>query len=69
VRALAQRSAEAAKEIKNLISTSTTQVDQGVVLVEETGKALQRIITQVADINSVVSEIAASTQEQASGLQ
>jgi methyl-accepting chemotaxis protein len=69
VRALAQRSAEAAKEIKGLISASTTQVGQGVDLVAETGKALERIVAQVAQINSVVSEIAASAQEQATGLQ
>jgi methyl-accepting chemotaxis protein len=69
VRALAQRSAEAAKEIKSLISASTAQVDEGVVLVEETGKALERIILQVSEINSVVTKIAASTQEQESGLQ
>jgi methyl-accepting chemotaxis protein len=68
VRALAQRSAEAAKEIKSLISTSTAQVDQGVQLVVETGKALQRIVTEVAEINGVVSAIAASAQEQATGL-
>ncbi len=69
VRALAQRSAEAAKEIKNLISTSTTQVDQGVKLVIETGKSLERIILQVADINTVVSQIATGASEQANGLQ
>ncbi|MGO9005412.1 MAG: methyl-accepting chemotaxis protein [Beijerinckiaceae bacterium] len=68
VRALAQRSAEAAKEIKGLISTSTEQVDRGVDLVEETGKALERIVIQVAEINDVVSAIAASAQEQATGL-
>jgi methyl-accepting chemotaxis protein len=68
VRALAQRSAEAAKEIKSLISASTTQVDQGVNLVAETGKALERIVAQVADINHVVSEIASSAHEQATGL-
>ena len=44
VRALAQRSAEAAKEIKALISASTTQVDHGVKLVAETGKSLERIM-------------------------
>jgi methyl-accepting chemotaxis protein len=69
VRALAQRSAEAAKEIKALISTSTTQVNTGVGLVGETGEALQRIAGQITDINGVVSEIAASAQEQAAGLQ
>jgi methyl-accepting chemotaxis protein len=68
VRALAQRSAEAAKEIKGLISASTAQVDQGVNLVAETGKALERIVMQVADINNVVSEIASSAHEQATGL-
>jgi methyl-accepting chemotaxis protein len=68
VRALAQRSAEAAKEIKALISTSTQQVGRGVELVGETGRALHRIVEQVADINAVVTEIAASAQEQAIGL-
>jgi methyl-accepting chemotaxis protein len=69
VRALAQRSADAAKEIKGLISTSTTQVDFGVKLVAETGKSLERIIAQVTEINSVVAEIAAGAQEQATALQ
>ena len=46
VRALAQRSAEAAKEIKGLISTSTEQVGEGVQLVAETGKSLERIIAR-----------------------
>ncbi len=68
VRALAQRSADAAKEIKALISASTQQVGQGVTLVGEAGEALNRIVAQVADINTVVVEIAASAQEQASGL-
>ena len=68
VRALAQRSAEAAKEIKSLITASSAQVGQGVELVAQTGKALQRIATQVAEINGAVSEIAASAQEQAVGL-
>ena len=60
VRALAQRSAEAAKEIKSLISTSSSQVDSGVQLVAESGKALDRIIAQVSKINGIVSEIATS---------
>jgi methyl-accepting chemotaxis protein len=68
VRALAQRSAEAAKEIKALISASSDQVAQGVDLVGETGRALARIAEQVAQINGVVAEIAASAQEQATGL-
>jgi methyl-accepting chemotaxis protein len=69
VRALAQRSAEAAKEIKGLISASTGQVAQGVQLVGETGLALTRIVTQVAEINTIVTEIAASANEQAHGLE
>lgn len=69
VRALAQRSAEAAKEIKTLITASSTQVGQGVELVAETGKALQRIASQVSEISGSVAEIAASAQEQAVGLQ
>ncbi|HEY1855834.1 methyl-accepting chemotaxis protein [Acidocella sp.] len=68
VRALAQRSADAAKEIKALISASGQQVDTGVKLVGETGKALGRIVEQVAKLNELVSEIAAAAQEQATGL-
>jgi methyl-accepting chemotaxis protein len=68
VRALAQRSAEAAKEIKALISSSSQQVGRGVNLVGETGQALERIVAQVTQINGVVAEIAASAQEQAVGL-
>ncbi|WP_374473133.1 PAS domain-containing methyl-accepting chemotaxis protein, partial [Phenylobacterium sp.] len=68
VRALAQRSADAAKEIKTLISTSTQQVGEGVTLVGRTGEALERIVAQVSDITGVVTEIAASAQEQATGL-
>jgi methyl-accepting chemotaxis protein len=68
VRALAQRSADAAKEIKALISASSQQVNSGVGLVGETGKALERIVRQVAQINTLVTEIAASAQEQATGL-
>jgi len=68
VRALAQRSAEAAKEIKALISASADQVAQGVERVGDTGRALARIAQQVAQINGVVTEITASAQEQATGL-
>ncbi|MBU3889887.1 methyl-accepting chemotaxis protein [Methylosinus sp. KRF6] len=68
VRALAQRSAEAAKEIKGLISTSTIEVDQGVELVGATGKALDTIVAQVAEIDKVVADIAAGAREQATGL-
>ena len=69
VRALAQRSAEAAKEIKGLISSAATQVDLGVDLVAQTGKALERIVAQVVEIDNVVSAIARSAEEQAGALQ
>jgi methyl-accepting chemotaxis protein len=68
VRALAQRSADAAKEIKTLISASTQQVGKGVKLVGETGETLREILVQVAEINELVGEIAASSKEQAVGL-
>jgi methyl-accepting chemotaxis protein len=68
VRALAQRSAEAAKEIKALIFTSSKQVGQGVDLVGQTGKALESIVSKVAEIDNLVTEISASAQEQATAL-
>jgi methyl-accepting chemotaxis protein len=68
VRALAQRSAEAAREIKALIANSTAQVERGVKLVGETGKALGGIVKRIADIDGLVSEIAQSSQEQSTGL-
>ena len=68
VRALAQRSAEAAKEIKGLISASNHHVEQGVDLVRQTGEALERIVVQVARIDGIVDEIAASAQDQATSL-
>ncbi len=68
VRALAQRSADAAKEIKRLISASTRQVEQGVSLVGQTGEALVAIVQQVAEIDGIVADIAASALEQATGL-
>ncbi len=68
VRALAQRSAGAAKEIKSLIAQSSGHVTSGVKLVGETGRALTRIVTHVAELNTVVAEIASSAAEQATGL-
>ncbi|CAN5519331.1 methyl-accepting chemotaxis protein [soil metagenome] len=68
VRALAQRSAEAAKEIKALISASSTQVGSGVQLVGKTGQALEMLVAQVDEIDGLVGEIAASAKEQAVGL-
>ncbi len=69
VRALAQRSANAAKEIKGLISDSSAQVGVGVELVAETGRSLARIATQVAEINAAVSDIAGGAQEQSTALE
>ncbi len=68
VRALAQRSAEAAKEIKALINASSTHVGRGVKLVGDTGEALTRIVAKVARIDTLISDIAVSAQEQATGL-
>ena len=68
VRALAQRSAEAAREIKTLIANSTAQVDRGVRLVGETGQSLDGIVAKVGEIDLLISEIARSSQEQATGL-
>ena len=68
VRALAQRSAGAAKEIKGLISASSREVGAGVALVGRTGEALDRIVGQVARVEELVREIAASAREQATGL-
>lgn len=68
VRELAQRSAQAAREIKALISASNEQVGQGVTLVAETGEALDRIAEQVQAIDSLMQQISRATGEQASGL-
>jgi methyl-accepting chemotaxis protein len=68
VRALAQRSAEAAKEIKGLISASSVQVETGVGLVDRTGIALRDMIDKIAAIDALVREISASSREQATGL-
>ncbi len=68
VRALAQRSAEAAKNIKSLITVSTDQVGSGVMLVDETGKLLRHIVAQVGEISERVSDIAASAEKQAATL-
>ncbi|PJI92109.1 methyl-accepting chemotaxis protein [Yoonia maricola] len=68
VRALAQRSADAAKEISGLIENSSRHVAQGTQLVGDAGEALSEIITQVNDISAMTSQIATSAEEQAIGL-
>jgi methyl-accepting chemotaxis protein len=69
VRALAQRSADAAKEIKGLITASSVEVEKGVALVGQTGKALERMSGEITRATSLVADIAAAAQEQAMGLQ
>ncbi|OWK24611.1 hypothetical protein AJ87_19585 [Rhizobium yanglingense] len=68
VRELAQRSAGAAKEIKQLIYTSAEQVRSGVALVDETGKALTEIVLEVQEINRHVDSIVESAKEQSIAL-
>ncbi|KAA9008178.1 methyl-accepting chemotaxis protein [Histidinibacterium aquaticum] len=68
VRALAQRSSEAAREIKDLISGSSHQVEQGVALVGRAGEALTSIVERVTHISELVTNIARGTVEQAQGL-
>ena len=69
VRALAQRSADAAKDVKSRILASSEQVESGVSLVSETGRALERIIGQIAEISTLVENIASSAEKQSIGLQ
>jgi methyl-accepting chemotaxis protein len=69
VRALAQRSAAAARDIKRLIANSTQQVERGVRLVQETGVSLQQIIAYVDDIDRFVADMATAIRKDALGLQ
>jgi len=68
VRALAQRSAEAASEIKAKVSGSQRQVETGVELVGDTGKALERIVASIAEMTLLITGISQSTQRQAHSL-
>lgn len=69
VRALAQRSADAAKDVKLRILASSRNVQSGVQLVGDTGKALERIIVQIGAISGAVTHIAASAEQQSTALQ
>ena len=69
VRALAGRSASAAKEIKELINDSVGKVEGGSKLVNETGQALERIVSSVTKVSEIVDEITTASQEQASGIE
>jgi methyl-accepting chemotaxis protein len=68
VRSLAGRSAEAAKEIKALISDSVAQVDNGSRLVGDAGSTMDEIVAQVKRVTDLIGEISAATVEQASGI-
>ena len=68
VRELAQRSANAAKEIKTIIAESSSQVQTGVSLVNKSGESLGDIIDRVHELDKIIQGIAAATGEQSSGL-
>ncbi|KAF1014945.1 MAG: Methyl-accepting chemotaxis protein IV [Stenotrophomonas maltophilia] len=69
VRALAQRSAAAAKEIKDLIDASVQQVGQGAQLVRGAGQTMQDIVGQVGRVNDIMAEISAASREQSAGIE
>jgi methyl-accepting chemotaxis protein len=68
VRSLAQRSAQAAKEIKTLISASSEKVESGARLVQDAGTAMQEIVSGVQRFTDIIGEISAATAEQAKGI-
>ena len=69
VRNLAQRSAKAAKEIKELIKDSVSKVEDGSRLVDKSGQTLEEIILRVKQVSDIVAEIAAASVEQSSGIE
>lgn len=69
VRALAQRSASAAKEIKSLIDASTQQVSAGSRLVTHAGNTMQQVVSGIQQVSGVVAEISASSREQSLGIE
>jgi methyl-accepting chemotaxis protein len=69
VRNLAQRSAEAAKEIKGLIGESTASVDQGAKLVQDAGHIINDVVVSVEQVNELIREIAVASREQSSGVE
>jgi methyl-accepting chemotaxis protein len=68
VRSLAQRSATAAKEIKQLIGDSVEKVAGGTQLVQQAGETMDEIVTSVKKVTDIVNEIAAASQEQSAGI-
>ncbi len=69
VRSLAQRSAEAAKEIKTLIGASVDKVESGARLVQDAGSTMQEIVSAVRRVSEVLGEITTAASEQAGGIQ
>ncbi|WP_341706338.1 methyl-accepting chemotaxis protein [Halopseudomonas sp.] len=69
VRTLAQRSAEAAKDIKQLISDSVSKIEGGNTLVNKSGETMTEIVTAIKRVNDIMAEIAAASVEQASGIE
>ncbi|MFZ1829252.1 MAG: methyl-accepting chemotaxis protein, partial [Candidatus Competibacteraceae bacterium] len=69
VRKLAQRSADAAKEIKSLITDSVAKVADGGKLVEQSGQTLKEIVVSIKKVSDIVAEMAAASREQASGIE
>ena len=68
VRNLAQRSAEAAREIKALISTSVERVEQGVSLVDQTGRSVGEVVASIRRVSDIVAQISAASAEQSTGV-
>jgi methyl-accepting chemotaxis protein len=68
VRSLAQRSAEAAKEIKTLISDSVERVDLGTTLVDQAGVTMQEVVSSIRRVTDIMGEISAASAEQSSGV-
>jgi methyl-accepting chemotaxis protein len=69
VRVLAQRSAEAAKQIKGLIDDSVDKVAHGSALVQRAGSTMREIVQSVQQVNQIMAEIAAASQEQSAGIE
>jgi len=68
VRNLAQRSAEAAKEIKALITTSVERVEQGTVLVDQAGTTMSEVVNAIKRVTDIMGEISAASSEQSAGV-
>jgi methyl-accepting chemotaxis protein len=69
VRLLAQRSAEAAREIKTLISASVERVDAGTRLVNDAGRTMQEVVSSVQRVTDIMGEIASAAREQSGGIE